>query len=341
MASSSISRISHDTLTDLDRLLYHEDFPNLLSLALQLKELYRHVHQQGGNDQYSQHPHPRMSLTPNEIMAIVDRLHSQVTTQPATSIRYGDFPITDSILREALTNLQKELQHCQAWLQGQLPAQPRKKKSTDAIAVKYDKWQTDILMNWMIAHSDQPFPDAPAVAYLQTLTGLSHSQVVNWTTNVRKRNRKATLAGKKPHHFIDFLFLVQEQQQQKQGEQQQTTRSTLQDPKLVSPIPPSYGVVKQQQPPQPEVSSHYYEEPPLVPKSHTTSLSSSSWEQELLWEPLPVTTVPNEEVLQDFADLWLAELDDLDELPDLAEWLPDDDIPLDEDFEAWALQLIE
>jgi len=33
--------------------------------------------------------------------------------------------------------------------------------------------------------------------------------VVNWTTNVRKRNLKATVEkGKKPHHFLDFLFLA-------------------------------------------------------------------------------------------------------------------------------------
>ncbi len=39
--------------------------------------------------------------------------------------------------------------------------------------------------------------------------GLTKSQVVNWTTNVRKRNLKATVEkGKKPHHFLDFLFLA-------------------------------------------------------------------------------------------------------------------------------------
>ncbi len=38
---------------------------------------------------------------------------------------------------------------------------------------------------------------------------LSYSQVVNWTTNVRKRSLKATVEkGKKPHHFLDFMFLA-------------------------------------------------------------------------------------------------------------------------------------
>lgn len=41
------------------------------------------------------------------------------------------------------------------------------------------------------------------------MTNLTYSQVVNWTTNVRKRNLKATVEkGKKPHHFLDFLFLA-------------------------------------------------------------------------------------------------------------------------------------
>jgi len=34
---------------------------------------------------------------------------------------------------------------------------------------------------------------------------------VNWTTNVRKRNLKAVVEnGKKPHHFLDFLFLAED-----------------------------------------------------------------------------------------------------------------------------------
>jgi hypothetical protein len=44
---------------------------------------------------------------------------------------------------------------------------------------------------------------------LSIAAGLTYSQVVNWTTNVRKRNLKATVEkGKKPHHFLDFLFLA-------------------------------------------------------------------------------------------------------------------------------------
>ena len=36
---------------------------------------------------------------------------------------------------------------------------------------------------------------------------------MNWATNVRKRNRKATVEkGKKPHHYLDFLFLANDRE---------------------------------------------------------------------------------------------------------------------------------
>ena len=47
---------------------------------------------------------------------------------------------------------------------------------------------------------------------------MNYSQVVNWTTNVRKRNLKATVeGGKKPHHFLDFLFLAEHRDKKELG----------------------------------------------------------------------------------------------------------------------------
>jgi Homeobox KN domain len=79
----------------------------------------------------------------------------------------------------------------------------------EAIVTKYPKFQTDILMKWMIDNKHNPCPNPGEIEYLKGKTGLTASQITNWTTNVRKRNVKATCkGGKKPHHFIDFLFLA-------------------------------------------------------------------------------------------------------------------------------------
>ena len=74
------------------------------------------------------------------------------------------------------------------------------------IASKFSKWQTDILTDWMIENREHPFPTHEQIAELANATHLTDTQVVNWTTNTRKRNMKATVErGKKPHHFLDYV----------------------------------------------------------------------------------------------------------------------------------------
>jgi hypothetical protein len=112
--------------------------------------------------------------------------------------------------------LQRELDYCEGCLQAAAPKKTPKRKQ---IAVKYSKAQTDVLMNWMIRNIAHPFPSPPEVEKLSQETGLTEAQVVNWTTNVRKRNRKATVEeGKKPHHFIDYLFLAHHRDEQMKKE---------------------------------------------------------------------------------------------------------------------------
>ena len=66
----------------------------------------------------------------------------------------------------------------------------KKAKGTNAQVPKFTKWQTDILIDWMIEHREHPFPTAEQIHSLAELAGLTDTQVVNWTTNVRKRNLK-------------------------------------------------------------------------------------------------------------------------------------------------------
>lgn len=63
----------------------------------------------------------------------------------------------------------------------------KKAKGTNAQVPKFTKWQTDILIDWMIEHREHPFPTAEQIHSLAESVGLTDTQVVNWTTNVRKR----------------------------------------------------------------------------------------------------------------------------------------------------------
>jgi hypothetical protein len=247
---------------DLDLLLQHQDFSQLLTLAVKVKQARVQVAEAcaargGGAGLYaSKTRKAATALEPSEVIAAVSRLQDQLLAAGPTTngtsrqvIPRGVFPITDSIMDDSLETLQNEMDRCYRCLEevqeqghgvattssamvttvptvtasndstttNKTKAAPKKKgnKKKDAIAVKYSKRQTDILMNWMIENKEQPFPNQDEIKKLMHGTGLSHSQVVNWTTNVRKRNRKATCRnGKKPHHFIDFLFLAQDRETQ-------------------------------------------------------------------------------------------------------------------------------
>ena len=77
-----------------------------------------------------------------------------------------------------------------------------KAKGKNKAPPKFTKWQTDILIDWMIEHREHPFPTTEQIRSLAETLGLTETQVVNWTTNVRKRNLKVGRVCNRLNRFI-------------------------------------------------------------------------------------------------------------------------------------------
>lgn len=246
----STVRTKH-SFDDLELMIHHEKFPEVVAAVHAVKQMHAgHYH--------------RPNLPPTQVWQAVDRIQSQFAPDRPT-ICQGQYPLTDLLIQDCLETLQREQEEGPQERQQQhshhgstssdsqalsLVAPKKKKKHQKAIAIKYDKWQTDILMQWMIDHKDRPFPDNEQITELMKKTNLTSSQVVNWATNVRKRNRKATLDGtKEPHHFIDFIFLAHQQYQAKIA----ATRETAVTPPAYwcssSPTPPDVLLLEDEEEP--------------------------------------------------------------------------------------------
>lgn len=318
---------------EVDVLLKHEDFQRLLGLSVNVQEARKRILASTGRPFSSQQKHSKSSITPQGALQASLRLQSQLLSNPDTAsniIRRGDFPISDAIIDDSISILQRELDDMERLLQkeGKATRQPRSQepskpkadnkklvgKKKEAIAIKYSKQQTDILMTWMIENKDQPFPDQAAIELLMAQTGLSHSQVVNWTTNVRKRNRKATCqGGKKPHHFIDFLFLAHDRETRQQEVAPSSRKSSA---KTRSHKKKAETLLLDDEPElYPEQTMSLHEEPAVSTKSASGSpkfalgecFHPSIFDDEDCLEPLDsnVYDIDDNELLKEFADVWL------------------------------------
>jgi len=190
-----------------DNFICHQDFGKVLRLAYLIK-----VASRGGGGE--------ADLSDAQVQDMVKAMiqHCCVRGTPVVLTR-GLSPRTDCLIDKAIANFTSQLEMCRT-----VPTKEEShiinegNKSEDEPTnanflpvSKYSKQQTDVLTQWMIDHRDHPFPNASEIMKLCTATNLTYSQVVNWTTNVRKRNLKATVeGGKKPHHFLDFVFLSQD-----------------------------------------------------------------------------------------------------------------------------------
>jgi hypothetical protein len=206
---------------DLDQLIHHENFEALVYLTFQVRTVQQQILQETGR------PLATSNIRADEVLQSAKSLGmaSSNTSSPHTTLRQGENTTVDAIMQDCQEILELQLADMQRHQEGltllSLGTSRHCQKKSDgggnkkeAIVVKYSQRQTNILMDWMIEHKDQPFPDPKDIALLMKKTQLTQTQVVNWTTNVRKRNRKATCeGGKKPHHFIDFLFFTHDARQ--------------------------------------------------------------------------------------------------------------------------------
>lgn len=219
-------------LDDLDLMICHEEFTNLVALADKLKRVQRAQQSSVASIEYyeaNQLGKANSSLAPAEVVAAVERMQEQLSVKHVV-IRRGMYPLTDAMMDDNFSILQQELELCESCIR----TAETKKDTIEATAAKYPKWQTDILMKWVVENKGNPFPGSEEIEQLSSETGLSRDQIINWTTNVRMRSRKATLGGKKPHHFMDWVFLAQQRDEQNgdtvhqpSANPSQATRSTL------------------------------------------------------------------------------------------------------------------
>jgi hypothetical protein len=188
-----------------------------MALANKVKQVTKMQQSDSSASEYYQRNRREIAnscLAPTEVVAAVEHMKESFSVQNVV-IRRGMYPLTDAMMDDNFSILQQELEFCASCLKVAAEEKSRHTGATgrgtrEVVAMKYSKWQTDILMKWVIKHKDDPFPNQHDLDNLIGETGLAREQIVNWTTNVRKRSRKATLSGKKPHHFVDFVFLAQQ-----------------------------------------------------------------------------------------------------------------------------------
>ena len=153
----------HDELKPMDCLdlvVCHQDFPKLLTAYKKVKAIRKSQELRDYNGCSSGRSEDNVesagisSDTMDDVNKVKERLcdKNQLITQ-------GSHPMVDRMMDDNSSILDSELKDHESVVARVAPTKPKTSGAGDAIAVKYSKWQTDILMNWIIDHKADPFPD--------------------------------------------------------------------------------------------------------------------------------------------------------------------------------------
>jgi hypothetical protein len=95
---------------DVDVMLHHEDFTELLTVALKIQTLHSMILESTGQPWTSQQYLPSSSLTAEETFRATLNLqdHSNSSAVRRTKVRRGDYPITDALMDDSLRVLKQE-----------------------------------------------------------------------------------------------------------------------------------------------------------------------------------------------------------------------------------------
>ncbi len=169
--------LDHESLSDFQRFLFHQDFGLFILLATKVKIIRKNLVSgtiPNASDVITI-THIQSRKGQKEVDEAAKLIQSKLFIGGGDDFNFtkivlprGTCKVTDDLMKESIISLAREFNRCMTWYnafkgQSLTKSPPRKrvrlnierrekKKSNEAIAVKYSKHQTDILTNWMIDH---------------------------------------------------------------------------------------------------------------------------------------------------------------------------------------------
>lgn len=90
--------------------------------------------------------------------------------------------------------------------------QAREKSTTEKKKTGVPKQASEVLKVWFFEHIEKPYPSAADKKELCQRTGMSHTQIRNWFTNMRKRHWSPVKQGREPRSYVDFILFKRMQE---------------------------------------------------------------------------------------------------------------------------------